>query len=121
MSWVGILLYVWFVYFYVWPDMVLNQRQVLVSVSDWEPYLGSLFCVGFYGWLLRSLCFAPDRAFFGFPRLLFCSVHVYPFLLNMSQYNHAVFWSSSTSPQENPDTLTVNKDGCVQYLNPHIK
>ena len=31
------------------PDMVLNQRQVLVIVSDWEPYLGSLFCVGFGG------------------------------------------------------------------------
>ena len=31
------------------PDMVLNQRQVLVIVSDWEPYLGSLFCVGFCG------------------------------------------------------------------------
>ena len=43
------MLCVWFVYFYVWPDMVLNQRQVLVIVSDWEPYLGSLFCVGFCG------------------------------------------------------------------------
>ena len=31
------------------PDMVLNQRQVLVIVSDWEPYLGSLFGVGFCG------------------------------------------------------------------------
>jgi hypothetical protein len=58
------------VYFYVWPDMVLNQRQVLIIVSDWEPYLGSL-----------SLCFAPDRAVFGFPRSLFCSVHVYPFFV----------------------------------------
>ena len=37
------MLCVWFVYFYVWPDMVLNQRQVLVIVSVWEPYLGSLF------------------------------------------------------------------------------
>ena len=24
------------------PSMVLNQRQVFVIVSDWEPYLGSL-------------------------------------------------------------------------------
>ena len=45
------MLCVWFVYFYVWPDMVLNQRQVLVIVSDWEPYLGSLFSVGVCGWL----------------------------------------------------------------------
>ena len=36
------MLDVLFVYFYVWPDMVLNRRQVLVIVSDWEPYLGSL-------------------------------------------------------------------------------
>ena len=36
------MLDVLFVYFYVWPDMVLNQRQVLAIVSDWEPYLGSL-------------------------------------------------------------------------------
>jgi hypothetical protein len=28
-----------------WPDMVLNQWQVFVVVSDWEPYLGSLFCI----------------------------------------------------------------------------
>ena len=44
------MLCVWFVYFYVWPDMVLNQRQVLVIVSDWEPYLGSRgFTVYFVG------------------------------------------------------------------------
>ncbi|XP_070291979.1 androgen-induced gene 1 protein isoform X2 [Salvelinus sp. IW2-2015] len=43
-SWVGIIYVVCFyVGFLVWPDMVLNQRQVLVIVSDWEPYLGSLF------------------------------------------------------------------------------
>ena len=36
------MLDVLFVSFYVWPDMVLNHRQVLVIVSDWEPYLGSL-------------------------------------------------------------------------------
>ena len=56
------MLCVWFVYFYVWPDMVLNQRQVLVIVSDWEPYLGSLFCVGIWGiarrfWLSAELFF----------------------------------------------------------------
>ena len=37
------MLHVWLVCFYVfWPDMVLNQWQVFVVVSDWEPYLGSL-------------------------------------------------------------------------------
>ena len=39
--------------------MVLNQRQVLVIVSDWEPYLGSLFCVGFCGWLSPVSVFVP--------------------------------------------------------------
>ena len=43
------MLDVMFGYFYGWPDMVLNQRQVLVIVFDWEPYLGSLFCVGVCG------------------------------------------------------------------------
>ena len=40
------MLHVYFVCCYVfWPDMVLYQWQVFVVVSDWEPYLGSLFCI----------------------------------------------------------------------------
>ena len=27
-----------------WPGMDLNQRQLSIVVSDWESYLGSLFC-----------------------------------------------------------------------------
>jgi hypothetical protein len=27
--------------FLCWPDMVLNQRQLLIVVSDWGSYLGS--------------------------------------------------------------------------------
>jgi hypothetical protein len=45
--------------------MVLNQRQVLVIVSDWEPYLSSLLGVGVCGFV------TPDRAVFGFARFLF--------------------------------------------------
>jgi hypothetical protein len=46
---------------------------VLVIVSDWEPYLGSLFCVGFCGWLFPVFAFvAPDRAVSVFSRFLFC-------------------------------------------------
>jgi hypothetical protein len=26
-----------------WPGMVLNQGQLSIVVSDWEPYLGTLF------------------------------------------------------------------------------
>ena len=55
------------------PDMVLNQRQVLVIVSDWEPYLGSLFCVGFCGWLFPVFVFLHQIGLFWFlPHLLFC-------------------------------------------------
>ena len=51
------MLCVWFVYFYVRPDMVLNQRQVLVIVSDWEPYLGSLgFTVCLWVIVLVPIC-----------------------------------------------------------------
>ena len=51
--------------------MVLNQRQVLVIVSDWEPYLGSLFGVGVLWVIVPVFVFVtPDRAVFGFSR--FC-------------------------------------------------
>ena len=44
-SWVGILCCVSSLSVSVFgPDVVLNQRQVFIVVSDWEPYLGSLFC-----------------------------------------------------------------------------
>ena len=58
------MLDVLFVYFYVWPDMVLNQRQVLVIVSYWEPYLGSL---GFtVCWWVIVPVFVPDGTVIGF-------------------------------------------------------
>ena len=79
------MLCVWFVYFYVWPDMVLNQRQVLVIVSDWEPYLGSLFCVGFCGWLSPVLVFsAPVRTVSVFPRLLFCIMCMLSYIIKIT-------------------------------------
>ena len=28
-----------------WPGMVLNQGQLSIVVSDWESYLGNLFCL----------------------------------------------------------------------------
>ena len=43
----------------VWPSMVLNQRQGSVVVSDWEPYLGSLFSIVFCRWLYPVLVFSP--------------------------------------------------------------
>jgi hypothetical protein len=83
--------------------MVLNQRQVLVIISDWEPYLGSLFCVGFCGWLSLSSFVCSRQNCFGFFHIccfLFCSVHVLSSLLNMMNTNHAALWSSPSSTDE---------------------
>ena len=66
------------------PDMVLNQRQALVIASDWEPYLGSLFCVGLCGWFPVFVFVAPDKAVSVFPRLLFCIM----FMLSFSIKKH---------------------------------
>ena len=68
------MLCVYFSRFYVWPDMVLYQRQVLVMVSDWEPYLDSLFCVGFCGWLSSVfVCLHQTE--------LFCFFHICYFVV----------------------------------------
>ena len=65
------------VYFYVWPDMVLNQSQVLVIVSDWEPYLGSLGFTVCWG-VIVPVCVFHQIGCFRFSlrssRSLFCSV-----------------------------------------------
>ena len=75
------MLDVLFVYFYVCPDMVLNHRQVLVIVSDWEPYLGSLFCVGFCGWWSPVSVFVPHGTVSGFHSSWFCSLFMYGFFI----------------------------------------
>ena len=36
-----VLLSMIFVFLCVWPGMALNQGQLSIVVSDWEPYLGS--------------------------------------------------------------------------------
>ena len=75
------------------PDMVLNQRQVLVIVSDWEPYLGSLFGVG--------VC--------GFPTFsCFLYIVLFSSLLKMYHNSHAAFWSASPSTEESRYTSTHN-------------
>ena len=45
-----------FVFLCVWPGMVPNQMQLAIVVSDWEPYLGSLFPPVFVGSCFLSLC-----------------------------------------------------------------
>ena len=61
--------------------MVLNQRQVLVIVSDWEPYLGSLFGVGFLWVIVPVSVFAPDRAVLVSHISCFVSLFMYSFFI----------------------------------------
>jgi hypothetical protein len=73
------MLCVSFVCFCVWPDMVLNQRQVLVVVSGWEPYLGSLFChCGL--WVIAS-CVSVCATRHCFVYILFVSLYCVMFSL----------------------------------------
>ena len=84
-----------FLFLCVCPGVVLNQRQVLVIVFDWEQYLGSLFCVGFFcGWLSSVFVCLHQTELFRF----FTFVVLYFVVLNS---NHAAFWSSSPSTEEN--------------------
>ena len=77
--WVGILCpFSMFCISLFWPGMVLNQEQLSIVVSDWEPYLGRFFPPMFCGWLFSVSCSAPDRTVLvSFCTLLFlfqCSV-----------------------------------------------
>ena len=44
-----------------WPGMVLNQGQLSIIVSDWEPYLGSFSHSVFVGSYFLFCVSAPDR------------------------------------------------------------
>ena len=81
-------------------SMVLNQRQLSIVVSDWEPYLGSLF--SHYGlWVVVfrfSVCTIRDCFSF---HLFSCSF-VFSIQLikgNMNTY-HAALWSTPSSSGE---------------------
>ena len=47
---------------------------------------------------------------------IYCFVVFIVFSLNMNQYNHAAFWSASTSPQENPYTDSLHDDEFLTQL-----
>ena len=71
------MLDVQFVCFCVWPDMVLNQMQVLVVVSNWQPYLGSLFCHCGLWVIVYVRCLCQHSSHYSYTvviRLLFCIV-----------------------------------------------
>ena len=49
-----------------WPGMVLNQGQLSIVVSEWEPYLGSFFHTMFL-WLVHfCLVFCNFQDCFGY-------------------------------------------------------
>ena len=54
-----------------WPGVVLNQGQLSIHVSDWEPYLGSPFPPVFVGSNFLFCVSAPDRT--GRCRFALCS------------------------------------------------
>ena len=64
--------------------MVLNQRQVLVIVSDWDPYLGSLgFTVCWWVIVLVPVSvFAPGRTVLGFHFSCFVVYFMYSVFIN---------------------------------------
>ena len=65
---VGILCFVflWFSISMFWPGMVLNQGQLSIVVSDWEPYLGAFFptCLGGKFTFFMALCLWASRFVF---------------------------------------------------------
>ncbi|CDQ77970.1 unnamed protein product [Oncorhynchus mykiss] len=100
----AVYVFCFYVGFLVWPDMVLNQRQVLVIVSDWEPYFGSLFPVGVCGWLFSVfVCLHQIELF----RLSLCCFSV-QFSIKKMNTNHAALWSS-LSPDDNRYRTTHQK------------
>ena len=81
-----------------WPGMVLNQGQLSIVVSDWEPYLGSFFPTYVLWVVIFCLVFsAPDRTVsvscILFVILFQCSVQV------MNTY-HTALWSDSSSSDD---------------------
>jgi hypothetical protein len=66
--------------------MALNQRQDFVIVSDWEPYLGSLFCVWFCGWLSSVFVSLHQIGLFRF--LTFCYFVVFTFIVFIKHVRH---------------------------------
>ena len=59
-----------------WPDMVLNQRQLFIVVSDWGSYFGSHFPFVFCGILSMCSCLSALVCIASRFVLLVCSVFI---------------------------------------------
>ena len=71
----SMLCFLWFCVSMFWPGMIINQGQLSIVVSDWEPYLGSPFphlsvwvvvfvcwhySLKLHGWFLDCLLFLSE-------------------------------------------------------------
>ena len=71
--------------------MVLNQWRVIVVVSDWEPYLGSLFCIVVGGLLSMLRCMLAqcfDSSHVRLVSLFVCLVYFVFFRLSLKRCIH---------------------------------
>jgi hypothetical protein len=79
------------------PSMVLNQRQVSLVVSDWESYLGSLFCHCGLWVIVYVSCLCQNSSHYSFTvviRLLF----LYSFVFSCSVLSFIIksSWTHTT-------------------------
>jgi hypothetical protein len=93
-------------YFYVWPGMVPNQRQLSIVVSDWEPYLGGLFS-HYVLWVVLFCVCVYHTVLFRVIHSLCCfwSFSVLFILLNIMNTYHAAPWSSPSSTNDSRYSL----------------
>ena len=90
----------YFLFLCVWPGMVLNQGQLSIVVSDWEPYLGALFSPPvFVGGCLCLEHFAFELT------VCLCSVNVLfgVILIKIKKMyaHHSAPWSSPLNSRDN--------------------
>ena len=83
-----------------WPGMVLNQGQLSIVVSDWEPYLGSLFptCVCGRLTLVRAFCLWASRFVFVVLIVLFGII----WINKGNVRSHAAPWSAPSNSRDKP-------------------
>ena len=82
-----------------WLGMVLNQGQLSIVVSDWEPYLGTVFPTCGCGrlTLFRALCFWASRFIFVVFSVFFGVILI---KIKKMHAHHAAPWSSPSNSRD---------------------
>ena len=106
-GWVFYVVGLGFLFLCVWPGTVLNQRQLSIVVSDWEPYLSSLLS-HFELWvIIFHFSVFTIRDCFGF-LLFFCSfVFSVQFIKGIMNTYHTALWSTPSSTNGNRYTTII--------------